>query len=132
MNQDPPTQKRLKIAMVIDSYDDCRNGAAISTNRFVELLRKEHEVIIITTGDPAPGKIIMPGFYLPIVWKIMKRMNTHFAVPLSRKLRRVIREMDIVHIQYPFLLGMRSVSIAAKMKIPVISTFQVPTSNHRY
>jgi glycosyltransferase involved in cell wall biosynthesis len=60
--------------MVIDSYDDCRNGATISTRRFVELLRKEHEVSIITTGDPAPGKVIMPHFYAPVVGKMMKRI----------------------------------------------------------
>ncbi len=125
MNQDPPAQKRLKIAMVIDSYDDCQNGAAISTHRFVELLRKEHEVFIITTGDPAPGKVIMPHFYAPVLRKIMKRMNTPLAVPSYRKLKRVIREMDIVHIQFPFFLGIRSVRIATKMKIPVISTFHI-------
>jgi 1,2-diacylglycerol 3-alpha-glucosyltransferase len=125
MNQDSPSQKRLKIAMVIDSYDDCRNGATISTRRFTELLRQEHEVSIITTGDMAPGKVIMPHFYAPVVKKIMKRMNTPLAVPTYRKLSRVIREMDIVHIQYPFFLGIRSVRIATRMKIPVISTFHI-------
>jgi glycosyltransferase involved in cell wall biosynthesis len=33
--------------------------------------------------------------------------------------------MDIVHIQFPFFLGIRSVRIATKMKIPVISTFHI-------
>jgi 1,2-diacylglycerol 3-alpha-glucosyltransferase len=125
MDQNPPAQKHLKIAMVIDSYDDCNNGAAISTRRFVELLRKEHEVFIISTGDPAPGKVVMPHFYAPVVRKIMKRMNVPLAVPSYRKLRKVIREMDIVHVQFPFFLGMRSVRIATKMKIPVISTFHI-------
>lgn len=125
MNQDPPMQKRLKIAMIIDSYDNCRNGAAISTQRFVELLRKEHDVTIITTGDPAPGKVVMHRFFAPVVWKIMKRMNTPLAFPYGRKLRKVIREMDIVHIQFPFFLAIRSVKIARKMKIPVVSTFHI-------
>jgi 1,2-diacylglycerol 3-alpha-glucosyltransferase len=125
MDLNPPAQKRLKIAMVIDSYDDCKNGAAISTRRFVELLRKEHEVCIISTGDPAPGKVVMPHFYAPVVRKIMKRMNVPLAVPSYRKLRKAIREMDIVHVQFPFFLGIRSVSIATKMKIPVISTFHI-------
>jgi glycosyltransferase involved in cell wall biosynthesis len=125
MDQNPPAQRRLKIAMVIDSYDDCKNGAAISTRRFVELLRKEHEVCIISTGDPAPGKVVMPHFYAPIVRKIMKRMNVPLAVPSYRKLRKVIREMDIIHVQFPFFLGIRAVRIARKMKIPVISTFHI-------
>jgi glycosyltransferase involved in cell wall biosynthesis len=125
MMQDITPQKRLKIAMVIDSYDDCKNGAAISTRRFVEMLRKDHDVSIITTGDPALGKIVMPRFYVPIVKHIMKRMNTPLAVPAYSKLKKVIQGMDIVHIQFPFFLGIRSVRIAARLKIPVISTFHI-------
>jgi 1,2-diacylglycerol 3-alpha-glucosyltransferase len=120
-----PPEKRLKIAMVIDAYDEGRNGAAISTRRFVEMLQKQHDVFIITTGDPAPGKIIMPRFYAPVVRKVMKRMNTPLAIPSYRKLRRVIRGMDIVHIQFPFFLGIRSARIASKLKVPVISTFHI-------
>lgn len=125
MSQDIAPRKRLKIAMVIDSYDDCKNGAAISTRRFVELLRKDHDVFIITTGDPALGKVIMPRFYVPIVKRIMKRMNTPLAIPAYRKLRKVIEGMDIVHIQFPFFLGIRAVRIAVRLKIPVISTFHI-------
>ena len=125
MTQDTTPQKRLKIAMVIDAYDDCKNGAAISTRRFVEMLRKEHDVSIITTGDPALGKVIMPRFYVPIVKRIMKRMNTPLAIPAYSKLRKVIKGMDIVHIQFPFFLGIRAVRIATRLKIPVISTFHI-------
>jgi 1,2-diacylglycerol 3-alpha-glucosyltransferase len=125
MKQDSLKQRRLKIAMVIDAYDDCRNGAAISTRRFAELLKQDYDVTIITTGDPALGKIIMPRFYVPVVRRIMKRMNTPLAVPTYRKLRKVIEGMDIVHIQFPFFLGIRSVRIANRLKIPVISTFHI-------
>jgi len=125
MDQAPPAQKHLKIAMVIDSYDDCKNGAAISTHRFVEMLRKEHEVRIISTGAPAPGKVVMPQFYAPVVRKVMKQMKVPLAVPSYRKLRKAIQGIDIVHVQFPFFLGMRSVKIATKMKIPVISTFHI-------
>ena len=89
------------------------------------MLRKQHEVFIITTGDPAPGKIILPRFYAPIVRKVMKRMNTPLAIPYNRKLRNAIRGMDIIHIQFPFFLGIRSVRIASKLKVPVISTFHI-------
>src|SRR5512138_354392 len=105
MNQDPTARKQLKIAMVIDSYDEGKNGAAISTRRFVELLRKEHEVFIITTGNPAPGKVVMPSFYAPVWGKVMKQMKVPLAMPTYSILRKAIGEMDIIHIQFPFLLG---------------------------
>jgi 1,2-diacylglycerol 3-alpha-glucosyltransferase len=125
MKEDPTAKKQLKIAMVIDSYDEGKNGAAISTHRFVEMLRKDHEVFVITTGDPAPGKVVMPRFYAPVWRKIMKQMNVPMAVPSYRKLRKAIRGMDIVHIQFPFFLGIRSVMIAKRLKIPVVSTFHI-------
>jgi 1,2-diacylglycerol 3-alpha-glucosyltransferase len=125
MNVNLPDRKRLKIAIVIDAYDDCKNGAVISTQRFVSLLRKEHDVIVITTGEPAPGKTLLPGFYPPFVKKVMKRMRTPMAYPVKSKLRKVFREVDLVHIQFPFLLALRSVAIARKMNLPVVSTFHI-------
>ncbi len=125
MVEDRTPPERLKIAMVIDSYDEGRNGAAISTRRFVDLLRKEHDVTVITTGDPAPGKVILPHFYVPFARRVMQRMKTHLALPSYRVLRRAFREADIIHIQFPFLLGLRAVSIARRMKKPIVSTFHI-------
>jgi 1,2-diacylglycerol 3-alpha-glucosyltransferase len=125
MKVDLPNRRRLKIAIVIDAYDDCKNGAAISTKRFVSLLRKEHEVIVISTGKAAPGKTLLPGFYPPFVRKVMKRMKTPMAIPVGRKLRKVFSEVDLIHIQFPFLLALRSVRIARKMNLPVVSTFHI-------
>jgi 1,2-diacylglycerol 3-alpha-glucosyltransferase len=125
MKENQVDKVRLKIAMVIDSYDECKNGAAISTKRFVELLSREHDVFIVTTGDPAPRRTIMPKFYPPVVRKVMKRMKTPLALPINRKLRKVFREVDLIHIQFPFLLAIQSVKIARKMNVPVVTTFHI-------
>jgi 1,2-diacylglycerol 3-alpha-glucosyltransferase len=111
--------------MVIDSYDDSKNGAVISTKRFVRLLRDIYDITIITTGAPGPGKVLVPAFYPVGVKKIMKKMHTPLGFPSHRVLKKAIREADIVHIQFPFLLAMNSVRIARKMEIPVISTFHI-------
>jgi len=118
-------RRRLKIAIVIDAYDGCKNGAAISTKRFVDLLRREHDIFLITTGDPAPGKTVLPKLYVPFVRGVMKRMNTPLALPLSRKLTRIFREVDLIHVQFPFLLAIRSVSIALKLRVPIVTTFHI-------
>ncbi len=120
-----PGKKGLSIAMVIDTYDDCKNGAVISTKRFVELLRPNHTVSIITTGNPAPGKILLHKFYPFGVRRIMKKMNTPLAVPSNRVLRRSLRGNDIVHVQFPFFLGLDAVRIARRLKIPVVTTFHI-------
>jgi 1,2-diacylglycerol 3-alpha-glucosyltransferase len=125
MKENLPEKPRLKIAMIIDAYDECKNGAAISTKRFVTMLRGEHDVYLVTTGEPGPGKIVVPKFYPPFVSKVMKRMKTPLAIPVDRKLRKVIRDVDVIHVQFPFLLGIRSIKIARKLHIPVIATFHI-------
>lgn len=125
MNFSAADKRRLNIAMVIDSYDDCKNGAVISTKRFVDLLNKENNVSIITTGKPGPGKILLPKFYPFGARRIMKKMNTPLAIPSKKVLRSTIMKMDLIHVQFPFLLGVRSIMIAKKLHIPVISTFHI-------
>ena len=117
--------KRLSIAIIIDTYDDSKNGAVISTKRFVDLLQPGHAVSVITTGNPAPGKILLPKFYPIGVKRIMKKMNTPLAVPSPRILHKAIRGKDIVHVQFPFLLGLEAIRIARRLKIPVVTTFHI-------
>jgi len=111
--------------MVIDVYDDSPNGAVISTRRFVNLLEQEHDVSIITTGNPGPGKILLRKFYAPAFTRVMKKMKTPLAVPSARILKKAIREQDVIHVQFPFLLGIRSIRIAKKYGIPVVTTFHI-------
>ena len=125
LNKEPVPVNRLRIAMVIDAYDDSTNGAVISTKRFVELLRKDHEVSIITTGKPAPGKILLRKFYAPVVTRVMKKMKTPLAVPSDRILKKAIRNMDLIHVQFPFFLGVRVIRLANRYGIPVVSTFHI-------
>lgn len=55
------------ISMVLDVYDEARNGAVVSTQRFSELLRLDgYKVSIISTGKEYEGKISLPEFYFPL------------------------------------------------------------------
>ncbi|HSN50721.1 MAG TPA: hypothetical protein VLR52_05770, partial [Bacteroidales bacterium] len=94
MMKDEIYRTRLKTAMVIDTYDDSKNGAVISTKRFVNLLKEHLDVSVITTGDPAPGKILLPQFYPIGFKKVMKRMRTPLAVPAPWILRNAIKNQD--------------------------------------
>ncbi len=125
MPTDAINRDRMQILMVIDSYDDSKNGATISTKRFVNLLRNNCDVSVLSTGIAAPGKIVLPRFYPPGVKRIMKKMQAPLAIPPRRVLRETIKNVDIVHIQFPFLLGIEAVRMARKLKVPVVSTFHI-------
>lgn len=118
------TERQLKIAMVLDAYDDARNGAVISTKRFSETLKKRHQVIIVSTGKAAPDKVVMPGIYVPWV-SSMREMKAPIAFPLNGRLRPVIASVDLVHVHFPFMLNRQAVKIANRLHKPVVSTFHV-------
>lgn len=119
-------EKPLRVAMVIDVYDNARNGASISTDRFTSLLReKGHTVTVVTTGEAGPGKLVMGEFYPPLFKWHMQNMNFVFAWPRRREIRNLLRKIDILHNQMPFLLSIRSIGLARAAGVPVISTFHV-------
>ena len=122
--------RKLRIAMVIDVWDDAANGAVVSTRRFTELLRERgHTVTVLAGGVPAPGKIVLPPFTIPFADGIMRKMRFLFAWPDRGVLAAAFAEHDLIHAQMPFYLGMRAVTIARKTGRPVVSTFHVLAEN---
>lgn len=118
----------LKVAMVLDTYDDARNGAVISTQRFTKLLREDgHKVIVVTTGKEEPGKVVLKEFYppIPLIRGVMQRMKFIFAWPDKQKLREVISQVDVVHSHFTFILAFQTIKIAKQLNKPIISTFHV-------
>ncbi len=126
------TKKGLRIAFVLDVFDNSSNGGAISAQRFVNILKKRHQVTVVSTGDPGSGRVIMDYFYIPIAKPIMQRMKFVFAMPDRKKLIETFRKVDIVHVQFPFYLGIKAVGIANEMGVPVVSGFHVQPENILY
>jgi glycosyltransferase involved in cell wall biosynthesis len=52
-------------------------------------------------------------------------MKTPLAVPFNNILSSAIKGCDIVHVQFPFYLGVRAIHFARKFGIPVVSTFHI-------
>lgn len=126
---------RLRIAWVCDMWDGVKTGGVLSARRFVEALRAHHDVTVVTAGDPGrggPGEIRLPGFYVPAAARLMREMGFVFAVPRRRVLEAALREADVVHVQFPFWLGMRSVEIARSLGRPVVCGFHVQPENMLY
>lgn len=112
--------------MVIDSWDEANNGAVVSTRRFTELFRgRGHSVEVLAAGDPVPGKVPLKTFYIPTPGRIMQKMRLPFAWPDRRVLLETLARQDVVHVQFPFYLGIRAVTCARQLGIPVVATFHV-------
>ena len=122
-------KRKLKIAYVIDTFDGIKTGGVYSAHRFIDELKKNHEITIITTGEERPGRVVLPGFYPFIGKNLMKKMGYIFAIPQKEKLERVFQEVDLVHVQLPWWLGISSVSLAKKMGKPVVTGFHMQPEN---
>jgi glycosyltransferase involved in cell wall biosynthesis len=119
--------------MVIDSWDDAANGAVISTRRFTDLLRSRgHTVTILATGEPAPGKVVLRPFYVPFANDIMRKMRLPFAWPTAAVMDAAIAKQDLVHVQFPFYLGIKAITTARRLEKPVVSTFHVQAEHLLY
>ncbi len=116
----------LRIAMVLDAWDDSRAGAVVSTRRFTRLLRERgHTVTIVAAGRPLPGKVGLREIYIPLFHDVMRRMRVPFAWPDRRVLEDVLSRQDLIHVHFPFYLGMRAITLARRAGVKVVSTFHV-------
>jgi ribosomal protein S18 acetylase RimI-like enzyme len=72
----------MKIAYVIDQYDNQNNGTTISAARFIAHLRERgHEVRVVATGRPAPDKFVVPSANFGIFDPLISGQGTTFARP---------------------------------------------------
>jgi len=121
--------RRLRIAYVVDTFDGQKNGGTVSAVRFVEGLRARHDVTVVTTGADAEGRVVLPSFYPPFFERVMREMGFVFAVPRRRTLEEVFRRSDVVHVQFPFWLGMRAAAVARRLGTPLVAAFHVQPEN---
>lgn len=117
----------MRIAFVADTFDEASGGGVVSARRFVEALRTRHEVTVLATGQPAPGKVVLPGLQLPV--HAMQANHFTFAMPHTQTLYEVLAEQDIVHVNFPFLAGYAAVRIARQLSVPVVTAFHVQPEN---
>lgn len=126
------THDRLRIAFVVDVCDEGKSGGVRSARRFIEGLAGTCDVRVVTTGAPQPGRVIVPGFYVPLARRLMQSMDFVFAWPREKLLAEVFSACDVVHVQLPFLLGFRAVRVANRLGVPVVAGYHVQPENIFY
>ena len=124
-----PQQAKLKLVFVADIVDGEKSGGVVSARRLMEYLKIHHDVTVISTGKEEDKKIVLPQFYLPFAKKQMLDMGFLFAWPNKRILKKAFADADLIHIQFPFLLGYQALKIAKEMGKPVVFGFHVQPEN---
>jgi len=121
--------RRLHIAYAVDMFDGVKTGGVISARRFVEALRERHEVTVIAGGPSREGLVGLPRFTIPPFGRVMREMGFIFAWPSRARLEPILRRADVLHVQFPFYLGIRATTLAKRLGTPVVAASHVLPEN---
>src|SRR5690242_4107169 len=116
---------RLKIAYVLDSAGTARAGGLVSGDRIIAGLRERHDVVSLGLN----GDVVLPKLTLPVVDDLVVANSFAFAKPDTQRMRDVIASSDVVHVQLPFFLGFRAISLARQLNVPVVTAHHVQPEN---
>ena len=128
-----PNISKPRIAMVIDPWFHPFNGTVVSTRRFVAALQDRFDFrILLAKGDDDPLHTQCIGFAplrIPGINFILDRMKAPLALPNRKRLRQVMADADLLHVQFPFFLGHGAIAEARRQGKPVVMSFHVQPEN---
>lgn len=117
--------KRLKIAMVIDTYFPMIDGVVMVVDNYAKRLQQYADVTVFC---PMVDKHFQDNYNYKVVrCKSFKPFFLDYVAPipmLDNKFKKYLNEeeFDIVHIHSPFTVGSLAVNIAKRKNIPVVAT----------
>lgn len=117
--------KRLKIALVIDTYFPMIDGVVMVVDNYARRLQKYADVTVFC---PVADKKFKDKFpYKVVRCKSFKPFFLDYVAPMPRFDKKFIRQLkngqfDIIHIHSPFAIGSLAVHIAKRNQIPVVAT----------
>lgn len=120
----------MKIAMVIDAFNN-GNGGCVATMRLAEGLKKRGHVITVVAVKSLQQELFfkVKGLSLPGMEESLQNMDFQFGIPEKDVLRKAFADVDLVHIQFPFYLGYGAAKVAKAMKKTFIGAFHVQPQN---
>ena len=132
---EPEPKRRLRVAVVTETWPPEVNGVAMTVHRLVEWLGRRHRVTLIRVrqssrdqGRAIPGinTLLLPSVALP------RYHELRMGLPSVGRLKNLWRAQrpDVVHVITEGPLGWSAVRAANALGIPVVSDFH--TNFHQY
>ena len=134
--QFPTPRRRLRVAVVTETYPPEINGVAMTLGMMVRALQaREHQLQLIRPRQHAADRpaaeanlehVLRPGVPIP------RYAGLKMGLPAKSTLKRLwsLRRPDVVHIATEGPLGWSALAAANKLRIPVASDFH--TNFHSY
>lgn len=127
----------MKILFVLNSIYTIGNGLSASARRTVQALREQGEEVRVLSGPnhnpegPQP-EYLLKDFYFPIFQPLIRAHGYQFSSTDVKVVEEAVRWADVVHMQEPFVLEIRTAKIARRLGKPVTGTYHLHPENIFY
>lgn len=121
------THRALHIAFVCDTVAGRLGGGVVAARHVIAALRARHRVTVVAADASGPDDVRLPSLQIPV--RAMREMQFTMARPDRALLERRFADVDVVHVQFPFWLGMAAVDAARRAGRPVVAAFHVQPEN---
>ena len=127
----------MKILFVLNNLYATGNGLSASARRTVKALQEAgHEVRALSGPNPDPAgpqpEYLLKHFYFPIFEPIIVAHGYSFASTDVKIAEEAVRWADVVHMEEPFVLEIRTAKIARRLGKPITGTYHLHPENIFY
>lgn len=122
----------MKILYVMNNAYTKGNGLASSCRRTVQYLRNAGEDVRILSAKGTSGETpdyVLPDDVIPVFSGIIKKQGYAFAKRDNDVIREAVLWADVVHLEEPFDLQIRTVKIAEDENKPLTATYHLHPEN---
>jgi glycosyltransferase involved in cell wall biosynthesis len=121
----------MKIGIFTDTYTPDSNGV-VTVVRLMEreLMKAGHEVLVFTAAHPDVRETRPEVFRFRSV-RFVLYDGMRVAIPYNRRAHRVLKDLDIVHSQDPFSVGLVGFWASLRYGIPHVHTYHTHYVEYR-
>ena len=122
----------MKILYVMNNAYTKGNGLAASCRRTVQFLKDAGEEVRILSAQGEDGEkpdYVLPDDIIPIFSGVIKKQGYAFAKRDDDVIREAVRWADVVHLEEPFDLEIRTCKIAEEERKPLTATYHLHPEN---
>lgn len=124
----------MKVLFVVNNFYAKGNGLSFSAQRTVKRLKEAGVEIKILSGanpdknGPQP-EFLLKDFIVPIFNPIVRKQGYSFSAADETVITEAVLWADVVHIEEPFSLQMKTCKIAEKLGKPLTGTYHLHPEN---
>lgn len=123
----------MEITIVCDVLGKENNGSTVAANNLIGYLRQRGHTVKVLCADSEksnePDYFVVPKRNFLCFNKYVSANGVTLAKPDEKIIRSALLGSDIVHIMFPFALGIASAQIAKEMGLPICAGFHMLAEN---